>query len=72
MSLWGPPYIQVKMLYLLHLIIQNAFAYKLIQDLTIPTPFTSPSPGRAGAKESKEGEANTVKVHDIFKNNCIY
>lgn len=72
MSLWGPPYIQVKMFYLWHLIIQNVFVYKLIQDLTIPTPFTSPSLGRAGAKESKGGEANTVKVHDIFKNNCLY
>lgn len=60
------------MLYLLHLIIQNAFVYKLVQDLTIPTPFTSPSLGKAGAKESKGGEANIVKVHGIFKNNCLY
>lgn len=62
MSLWGPPYIQVKMLYLWHLITQNAFMYKLIQDLTIPTPFTNPSLGGSGTKEKKGEEANTVTV----------
>lgn len=62
------------MLYLWHLITQNAFMYKLIQDLTIPTPFTSPSLGGSGTKEKKGEEANTVTVfmkENTMNNECI-